>query len=227
VIRSSELTNALSEALAKAQAAFPVIPKNHTGKISGQGKNGAYEYSYRYADLADTVAAACPILTKNGISVTQFPDWDGEADLLTTRVMHESGQWLEASMRVFLSAESPQAHGSAITYAKRYSYCSAVGIIADEDDDGASATHDHVTRQPSDPTYGRGSGSKMINEAQVRLIGVLSKKLNYDAPGDAVLKFVAKNIPPAQLTAQEARTLIDALKAQEAAADDSGEWANP
>jgi hypothetical protein len=220
VIRSSELTNALSEALTKAQAEFPVIPKTHTAKIPIKAGG---EYSYRYADLADTVAAACPILTKNGISVTQFPDWDGEADILTTRVMHESGQWLEASMRLFLAAESPQAHGSAITYAKRYAYCSAVGIVADEDDDGASATHSDAPRYQSEGHYSGGSGSKMISEAQVKLVETLAKKLNYDEPGQAVLKFVAKHIPPAELTMAEARTLIDALKAQESGFRDDDE----
>jgi hypothetical protein len=140
VIRQSESIEALAAALAQAQKDFPVIPKTHVGKIKGKTKTGElYEYSYHYADLADTVAAATPVLTENGIAVSQFPDFESH-DLLTTRVMHKSGQWLEASMRLFLSAESPQAHGSALTYAKRYSYCSAVGIVADEDDDGAAAT---------------------------------------------------------------------------------------
>lgn len=140
MIQSSECINELAAALAKAQAEFPVIPKNHTGKISGEGKRGSYEYTYHYADLADASAAATPIITEHGLAVTQFPGWDGAHDTLDTRLMHVSGQWIEGSMRLFLVKEDPQSHGSAITYAKRYAYCAALGIIADEDDDASRAT---------------------------------------------------------------------------------------
>jgi hypothetical protein len=137
MIRSSDQVGILAEALSKAQAEFPVVPKLHRAKIPT--KSGG-EYSYNYADLADTVACAGPILAANGLSVSHHPDFADGYDLLTTRLMHTSGEWLEASMRLFLSAESPQAHGSAITYAKRYAYSSIIGLVADEDDDGASAT---------------------------------------------------------------------------------------
>ncbi|MHB1778111.1 MAG: ERF family protein [Acidimicrobiales bacterium] len=142
----------MAEALVKAQAEFPTIPKTHVGKIMGQGKNGPYEYSYNYADLADTVAATVPILTKHGLAVCQMPEWDGE-DLLSTRVMHTSGEWIEAAMRLLSAKLDPQGQGSAITYARRYAYCAALGIVADEDDDGrAASTPPHrADARPSQP----------------------------------------------------------------------------
>lgn len=141
MIFASDEIGELAKALSEAQGEFPVIPKSHVGKITGEGKNGRYEYSYHYADLADCVAAVQPILTAHSLSVAQFPGYADGFDTLETRVMHESGQWIEGSMRLFLAKEDPQAHGSAITYAKRYALCAALGIVADEDDDGAAATH--------------------------------------------------------------------------------------
>lgn len=145
-MRSSEHVDELSKALAAFQAAPVSVNKSHTAKV--QMKSGG-EFSYKYADLADTVAAAAPRAAEFGLSVTQMPDWEGgHMDTLTTRLCHVSGQWIESTMRLFLRGEDPQSHGSAITYARRYAYCAALGIVADEDDDGAAATH---VNQPSEP----------------------------------------------------------------------------
>ena len=96
MIQSSETIGALAKALSQAQGAFPVIAKNHTGVVKGQTSKGAYEYSYAYADLADTVSAVQPILKANGLAVTQFPGFDGEhhtlaADLFVTGVEDKVG----------------------------------------------------------------------------------------------------------------------------------------
>lgn len=147
-MRSSETTTALIEALIEAQASFPTIPKTKEGTVTGQGKNGPYSYKYRYADLGDVVESTRPILVKAGLAVTQFPDTDGIHDLLTTRLSHASGQWQEASMRLTESA-SPQAQGSALTYARRYAYCAVLGIVAEEDDDAQAAQASHGTAQSS------------------------------------------------------------------------------
>lgn len=239
MIRSSEEVGELAKALATAQGEFPVIPKSHTGKITGQGKNGPYEYSYRYADLADCVAAAQPILTANGLAVTQFPSWDGVSDTLDTRVMHESGQWVENTMRLFLAKEDPQAHGSATTYGKRYAYCAALGIVADEDDDGAVATATSAptvrraapTRpaQPSNRAAGTAQAMadraathapdpNLISEKQIKLVSVLFGKKGF--PDDRTTRhaYVGSVIErefasTKELTKGEASTLIDALNA--------------
>lgn len=137
-MKQSEQIDQLATALAAFQGEMPSIDKSHTAKIPT--KSGG-EFSYKYADLADTVKTAAPKATAHGLSVVQMPSYRPEVgDVLTTRVMHISGQWLEDTMRLFLAKEDPQTHGSAITYARRYAYCAALGIVADEDDDGAAAT---------------------------------------------------------------------------------------
>ena len=43
-----------------------------------------------------------------------------------------------------LVKSDPQSQGSAVTYARRYSYMAALGLVADEDDDGNSGTRPTV-----------------------------------------------------------------------------------
>lgn len=137
MLHSTELDQ-IAAALSAFQAEMPSVNKSHTATVPT--KSGG-QYSYRYADLADTVEAAAKLLSAHHLSVTQMPSYDFQngVDVLTTMVLHTSGQWIKDTMRLFLSQESPQAHGSAITYARRYAYCAALGIVSDEDDDGAAA----------------------------------------------------------------------------------------
>ena len=130
-MRSSDTIGALAEALAAAQGEFEAVPKTADNPF----------FESKYADLPDVVLAASPILSKHGLSVTQLPDFDGEHDLLTTRLMHKSGEWLEASMRLYMAKADPQGQGSALTYGRRYSYSGAVGVVTDVDDDGNAASN--------------------------------------------------------------------------------------
>ena len=154
-MRTSESLKELASALALAQGEFPTIAKTKTGKIEGEGKRGHYEYSYKYADLVDVVKAVQPILAKNGLSVTQPPEFVDGQEVLTTRLLHSSGEWMESSMLLHLAKVDAQGQGSAITYARRYAECGVLGIVADEDDDGKTATTQQSTRTRSAPAQAR------------------------------------------------------------------------
>lgn len=147
----SEAINELAGALAEAQGEFPVIPKNKTAKIKTKDKQGNFngEYTYNYADLADIIAATAKPLSKSGLAVTQAPTTDGEKMILETMLMHKSGQFI-ASTYPLTGHERPQEMGSEITYARRYTLASVLGIQADEDDDGVVA-RDAVKQRETSP----------------------------------------------------------------------------
>jgi hypothetical protein len=65
---------------------------------------------------------------------------DAGHDVLWTMLGHTSGQWIASDMLLHLVKDDPQGQGSAITYARRYSLCSAIGLVADDDDDGQAAS---------------------------------------------------------------------------------------
>ena len=163
-MKKSETIAELAKALAAAQGEFEAVDRGATNPF----------FNSKYADLPSVVKAASPILSKHGIAVSQLPDFDGDNDLLTTLIMHESGEWIEATMRLFLVRQvkgegwveslDPQSQGSAQTYGRRYSYSGGVGVVTEVDDDGNSATqpaatiHREPPRRPAKPLAERAEG---------------------------------------------------------------------
>jgi len=128
--RSSEI-NELASALSKAQAEM---------KLAGLDSSNPY-FKSKYADFASIVKASRPALTKYGLCVTQQIIMGEEGqNILLTRLLHASGQFLESMMRIAPAKNDLQTLGSYLTYLKRYAYAAIVGVVAsDEDDDGEVA----------------------------------------------------------------------------------------
>jgi hypothetical protein len=119
-------------ALAAFQDAMPTVPKNRTAT----GSDGR---SYTYADLADVVAAAQPILGEHGLVFNARPGIgpDGAPHVIGRLVHIASGDGDEG--RLPLHGRHPQDIGSALTYARRYLLACLTGLITEDDDDGAAA----------------------------------------------------------------------------------------
>ena len=136
----------LAQALLAAQAEFSAVPK---------GSDNPF-FKSKYAALPDVVKHTTPVLAKHGLGVSQFVDNVNGEDALTTYLIHSSGEFISHSMLLHLVKDDPQAQGSAITYARRYSYMACLGLVADEDDDGNAASKPTVVRagstRPSQPT---------------------------------------------------------------------------
>jgi len=127
----SETIAAIAAALSTAQGELSHALKDTMGQI-GQQKT-------KYADLASCWDAAREPLSRNGLAVVQMPSADGPKVTVTTMLVHKSGEWFKNSIQMTSAQNTPQAIGSCITYGRRYSFCSVVGI-SPEDDDGAAAS---------------------------------------------------------------------------------------
>ena len=57
---------------------------------------------------------------------------------LTTRLFHDSGEWVEDTATIPLPKNDPQGYGSAATYGRRYALAAITGLYQD-DDDGVGA----------------------------------------------------------------------------------------
>ena len=126
----------LAAALAKAQAAFPRVLKDRTAKIASTKG----EYSYKYADLASLLDAVRKPLSDNGLALTQPIEITDKGMVLHTMLLHSSGTHLD-SYYALATHDRPQEMGSEITYSRRYTAGSILGIASEEDDDGAAAQH--------------------------------------------------------------------------------------
>ncbi|MFC8008963.1 ERF family protein [Streptomyces cinereoruber] len=100
------------------------------------------EYGSGYVPLDDVAPYAMELLTKHRIAVVQ-PALTDENDhvALKTMLVHESGVGYAETTRLALDKASPQGHGSAITYMRRYALMAMLGLTAKgEDDDGNKAS---------------------------------------------------------------------------------------
>lgn len=136
-VQEAEPPRTLFAALAKAQASFAKVRKTHAVTVS-PSKGRAY--TYKYADLESILDAVRPALNAAGIYLYQHVTNRNSAVSCTTILTHESGEQLaggEISIPISSGGmNSAQSLGSAITYARRYSLSAALGISADDDDDG-------------------------------------------------------------------------------------------
>ena len=125
-MKSSPELNELATALSKAQ-----------GIIQNPNKDAANPFfKSKYADLADVLNVVRPAFSEVGLSVVQMPvNVDGNIGVIT-RLMHSSGQWLEAAVDIPLQGKNiAQDAGSTITYLRRYALAAVAGVFQ-EDNDG-------------------------------------------------------------------------------------------
>ena len=133
---------ALAAALAKAQGEIGIALRD--SKVDMQLRDNKGRVRYTYADLASVTSACRGPLAKNGLAISQpvSRNKDGSSVVVTSILMHSSGEWISSELAMGLSSHTPQAVGIAITYCRRYALASLVGVVAaDEDDETELAEH--------------------------------------------------------------------------------------
>lgn len=137
--KRSKRLKTFTPAFAAAQAEFTQIVKSKIGWTMDAGPTGQPEpKQYRYADIADLLNMARPILAGHGITVMQLPRIDGTMMMLDTRLEIDD-EWIEADYPVCVVTAAPRELGAALTYARRYALAPILGVAAEEDMDGAGA----------------------------------------------------------------------------------------
>ncbi len=136
LLRTSDQIDKIAAALAKAQGKIASPGKNKTATVPMKA-GGTYKYNY--ADLADVIESMREPFEANGLAMIQpaFTPRPGMV-VVVTRLMHESGQYLESDLTLGLADEKPQTLGGAITYGRRYAACGMAGISPDDDNDATS-----------------------------------------------------------------------------------------
>ena len=128
---TSEKTNSLLAAMIEA--------KNEID--TGVGKDGTNQnFGSTYSTLGAILKAIEKPLAANKLIIIQAPEkYEGGCIVLTTRVFHVSGEFIETESSIPVEFADPQGAGSAITYLRRYALTSLLGLYQ-ADDDGNTAT---------------------------------------------------------------------------------------
>ncbi len=123
-------TNELFAALSMAQSEINVAQRDSNNPF----------FKSKYANLQAVIEASRPALCKNGLSVIQTMQPDGNDQYLVTVLGHKSGQWISSMMKINPAKPDVQSLGSYITYLRRYCYGAITGVYDGEDDDGNHAS---------------------------------------------------------------------------------------
>jgi hypothetical protein len=200
----------LYKALAAFQAEVPNIYKNAKG------------YGYNFADLDAINLAIKPLLTKHGLGYAQPLDGFN----LKTIIFHvESGESIESSVAIpqgvqLAKMNEFQVLGSAITYLRRYSLSSILGLITDEDADAAGEqVKPKEIRNRTEEIKG---GSEPMGETPEQKLARAKTEINtsleahnYTTPDSkrAFIKDVLQKVTIA--TIADAHSVMDALDAED------------
>ena len=191
----------------KAMSAFqsdcPIIKKTKSVKTN------AGDLAYKYAPLESIVEQVKDILRKHGFSysVDQPAAKQGYIKVALT-VKHQSGHSEVTCVELPLGNKTrimsqTQVEAAALTFAKRYAFCNAFGILTgDEDTDSKRATGEQDSRQI---TYQNGRAQQW----QIALIQDLLSKKGY-TEDDLLKKYRVQNI--ASLTRAQADLIRANLK---------------
>lgn len=115
------------------------VPNFSTDETANAGSR-----TYKYLNLATLLKNIKPIFEKHDIAFSQKVTFDGTGDgrqilgTIETIIFDENEQQTVCSYPFFVTGD-PQQVGSAITYARRYSLTTVLGIFPDKDDDGGYA----------------------------------------------------------------------------------------
>lgn len=142
-------------ALLKAQQALEVASKD------------SQAHKYKYADLNSVWDVAKGPLRDNNLCFTSSVIYENSEPYLRAMLIHTSGEYFISYTPLYRGKNDMQALGSAITYARRYSLSSMLGVMAD-DDDGKKACETVEPAKASTPVFAPPPAVKMINLEQIK-----------------------------------------------------------
>jgi ERF superfamily protein len=218
--RSSESIGAIAAALAKAQGELINPEKALTATIRSPFPR-EIDRTFRYASLSSGLDIVRKALGKHEIATVQTTAIDNEAGLirLTTVLAHSSGEWVSSDWPVCPVGETAAPHkmGAALTYARRYSLFTLVGIAGEDDLDAPDLPIIHLNGGTASIGPEKENG-----DAEAAAVPYVEPKEN--SSGRKIVRGVGPSpLPPDQSAALRDRLLSEVSGLQ--SADNAASWA--
>lgn len=127
--------------------------KQEIGTVKKDSKNPFHKSNY--ASLNAYIDASEEHLIENGLILVQAGNGSFAEPVIVATLIHpESGQWLKSYLPILNPKLDSQGLGASVTYMRRYSIATLLGLVA-EDDDGETAVgrgkHDQNKKKASSP----------------------------------------------------------------------------
>jgi len=126
-MKTSETTREIYPAIIALQSQMTTIKRDKEVKTG--------KYSFKYAPLDSIMEAIKPLFQANGLAVIQAVD----ADVLTSRLIHTSGEWIESETYLNREHANMQGFGGEVTFKRRYALSALIGLVSDDDNDAPAA----------------------------------------------------------------------------------------
>ena len=153
-VKAETAREAFIAAMAKFQSECPVIVKTKEVYTKSGGK------AYAYAPIESVVSQVKDALASNGFSYSTNMEMSGTGVKVTIKVQHILGHSEVTEMSVPLGSKTAvmsdsQVVAAASTFAKRYAFLNAFGILTgDEDVDGADVKKEEVAPVSDEMMFG-------------------------------------------------------------------------
>lgn len=197
-LRQEFIQSEFNRAMAGFQGECPVIKK--TKKVMNKAEKGG-GLRYAYAPLDVIVEQVGSIIAKHGLSYTITAETKDSKVTATVKVTHEAGWSQTSSFEVEIDPSAfmnkPQQFASALTFAKRYAFSNAFGILTGDEDNDAKGADKVAPKKAS-------MSSEEIMKNSMLMINACKSLKALDEMLERVNK--AKTLTPAEKTA-----LIDAI----------------
>ena len=164
-MKTSETIKNIAVAMAKVTAEIQNPTRNQNG------------YGYKYATLDSILEKVRPILAKNGLSILQSQEIQESSVVVTTLLMHTSGEWIEtraeAPFTTLKGMNDYQSLGAGITYLRRYAISSLLNIASEEDTDAnaTSKQEDNYSKpQNNNPQQPQNNGNVDLKALGIKIV---------------------------------------------------------
>lgn len=97
-------------------------------------------FKSKYAPLPEVRAAMQPLLAKHNFGLAVVPEVIEGENGLHFMLIHKSGEVIDGYWKLTPGKKDSQGEGADTTYKRRFGEMSIVGLVADEDDDGNTAS---------------------------------------------------------------------------------------
>lgn len=216
-LRAEQAKEEYDRAMAAFQAECPTIEK--TKAVYEKDRK---TIRYKYAPLEAVVDQVKALLAKYGFSYAINTIQDEKMLGVVCKVNHKFGHSEETTFSVPIGSEGymsdVQKYGARLTFAKRYAFCNAFGILTGDEDNDAAPAHTEqpltirqmgeAAQVPTPPVQGNGNGG-LATPKQLQFIRDLLKQKGYTEKSLAY-KFDVINLEG--LTFDQASDAIAGLK---------------
>lgn len=171
-LRAEKAKELYDIAMSKFQVECPIIVKSK--KVLNKDKESV---RYAYAPLEEIIKQTKSFIQSNGFSYKIDAVVEDNWVTAICRITHEFGHSESSEFKIPVDKDSfmtaPQKFASALTFAKRYAFCNAFGILTgDEDNDGQDGSNEDKRKEQEFQVV-----VKALSKATLKTLGGYKKEI--------------------------------------------------